>query len=255
MTFSTEPLFGNTLLSEDLSRGLNSATAFCQEKYDPNSVVSEYETESCPSYPQSASFYDLNSKQWIFYEECDETYGLLSYVKCESLGRADIFNQEPSEKRIDEEINPSVIDPDDTTSGTDPSVINPDETTPRTDPDEIPPSITDPSAVNPGANPDYSADEKINPSVINPDEVTSSNSITNPSVIPICSQNEKRCSVDDECSGTNCVMLCNNNQWVESTYCSGLCYVGKCLGVPFSILFSPVISFNIKNGTPKHFPT
>ena len=45
----------------------------------------------------------------------------------------------------------------------------------------------------------------------------------------VCNNNEKRCNIGNECSGSPCVMSCNNNQWIELEYCSYSCSNGKCV--------------------------
>ncbi len=47
--------------------------------------------------------------------------------------------------------------------------------------------------------------------------------------VQICSNNELRCNLENECGGIPCVMKCNNNQWVEWEYCAQSCSNGQCV--------------------------
>src|SRR3989344_2323448 len=44
-----------------------------------------------------------------------------------------------------------------------------------------------------------------------------------------CANNAVRCSTGTECSGSACVMQCQNGHWVESLYCSESCFNGECI--------------------------
>src|SRR3989344_8956899 len=44
----------------------------------------------------------------------------------------------------------------------------------------------------------------------------------------VCTENAVRCNTGSECSGSPCVMKCQNNAWVEYSYCQESCSSGQC---------------------------
>ena len=47
-------------------------------------------------------------------------------------------------------------------------------------------------------------------------------------VSQVCTENALRCNTGSECSGSPCVMKCQNNAWVEYSYCQESCSSGQC---------------------------
>ena len=45
----------------------------------------------------------------------------------------------------------------------------------------------------------------------------------------VCTENAVRCNTGSECSGSPCVMQCQNNQWVQSQSCREACSDGQCI--------------------------
>ena len=45
----------------------------------------------------------------------------------------------------------------------------------------------------------------------------------------ICNENAIRCNTGFECSGSPCVMKCQNNAWTEYQYCQETCSNGQCV--------------------------
>src|SRR3989344_8401069 len=45
----------------------------------------------------------------------------------------------------------------------------------------------------------------------------------------VCTENAVRCNTGSECSGSPCVMKCQNNAWVEYSYCQESCSSGQCV--------------------------
>src|SRR3989344_1677798 len=62
----------------------------------------------------------------------------------------------------------------------------------------------------------------------------------------ICNENAIRCNTGFECSGSPCVMKCQNNTWVEYSYCQGSCSSGECIELGFGLDAS---SFGIDSGS------